>query len=197
MAARDEQAAAGGIDRREAIRRAALLAGVVVSPRWLAAVEGRPLATVQAQAPARYLTPAQFALVTAIAERILPRTDTPGATDVGVPAFIDLLYGEFMTDAERELLTGGLAAVEAAAASTHKAPFPSLGPGRQDSLLREIAEAEEGRDTGSFRLMRAATVLGYFTSEPVGRSVLHYDPVPGGYESCVPIDDVGRRNYTT
>lgn len=196
MAARDGQAAAVGIDRREAIRRAALLAGVIVSPRWLAAVEGRPLATVQAQAAARYLTPAQFALVTAIAERILPRTDTPGATDVGVPAFIDLLYGEFMTDAERELLTGGLAAVEAAA-STHKAPFASLGPGRQDGLLREIAKAEEGRDTGSFRLMRAATVLGYFTSEPVGRSVLHYDPVPGGYESCVPIDDVGRRNYST
>lgn len=193
MAARDEQTPERGIDRREAIRRAALLAGVVVSPRWLAAVEGRP----PAQATANSLTAAQLALVTAIGERILPRTDTPGATDVGVPAFIDLLYGEFMTGAERELLTSGLAAVETAATSTHRTPFVNLDPERQDTLLRGIAKAEEARDAGFFRQMRAATVLGYFTSEPVGRNVLHYDPVPGRYEPCVPIDEVGRRNYTT
>lgn len=197
MAARDEHAPERGIDRREAIRRAALLAGVVVSPGWLAAVEARPLAQAQTQAQPKYLTPAQFALVTAIAERILPRTDTPGATDVGVPAFIDLLYGEFMTDAERTLLTSGLADVETAATAAHKAPFAGLAPDRQDVLLREIAKAEEGRDAGFFRQMRAVTVLGYFTSEPVGRNVLHYDPIPGRYESCVPIDEVGRRNYTT
>jgi glucoside 3-dehydrogenase (cytochrome c) hitch-hiker subunit len=39
-------------------------------------------------------------------------------------------------------------------------------------------------------------VLGYFTSEQVGRNVLHYDPVPGRYEACIPIDQVGRRNWT-
>jgi tRNA-dihydrouridine synthase B len=32
----------------------------------------------------------------AIADRILPRTSTPGARGVGVPAFIDRLYGEFI-----------------------------------------------------------------------------------------------------
>jgi hypothetical protein len=40
-------------------------------------------------------------------------------------------------------------------------------------------------------------VFGYFTSEQVGRNVLHYDPVPGRYDACVPIDEVGRRNWTT
>jgi hypothetical protein len=40
-------------------------------------------------------------------------------------------------------------------------------------------------------------VLGYFTSEQVGRNVLLYDPVPGRYDGCVPIDQVGRRNWTT
>ena len=47
-------------------------------------------------------------MVSAIADRIIPRTDTPGAADVGVPAFIDLLYGQFMTEAERKMLTDGL-----------------------------------------------------------------------------------------
>lgn len=179
------------IGRREAIRRAALLAGVVLSPEWLTFVaKARPLAQ------ARYLAPAQAAIAGAIAERIIPRTDTPGAADVGVPAFIDLLYGEFLTEAERQLLTRGLADVEAAA-SAHGASFQTLAPERQDELLRGIARAEEGRDQSFFSLIRSATVAGYFTSEEVGRNVLHYDPVPGRYDGCLPIDEVGRRNWTT
>ena len=183
-----EQTAAPGISRREAIRRAALLAGVVLSPEWLSFVD-RATPAAQAQS----LTPSQGTLVSAIADRIIPRTDTPGAADVGVPAFIDLLYGQFMTEAERKMLTDGLVEVEAAARSAHGAPFSTLTADRQDVLLRGIARAEEGRDQGFFRLIRSATVLGYFTSEQVGKNVLHYDPVPGRYDSCVPIEQVGRR----
>lgn len=181
-----------GISRREAIRRAALLAGVVVSSEWLTAVD-------QARAPARgsHLTPAQSAIAVAVADRIIPRTDTPGAADVGVLAFIDLLYGEFMTPAERQMLTDGLNEVEAAGKAAHGGPFSTLAADRQDAVLRTIARAEEGRAQGFFRLIRSATVVGYFTSEQVGRNVLHFDPVPGRYEGCIPIDQVGRRNWTT
>ena len=181
------------IGRRDAIRRAALLAGVALSPDWLMAVG-------QATRPAAQgsrLSPAQTAIAGAVADRILPRTDTPGAVDVGVPAFIDLLYGEYMTPAERKLLTDGLNDVDAAARSAHGKGFIILPADGQDALLRAIARAEEGKDQGFFRLIRSATILGYFTSEPVGRNVLHYDPVPGRFEGCVPIDQVGRRSWTT
>lgn len=187
-----EQTGGSGISRREAIRRAALIAGVVLSPDWLSLVD-RAVPAAQAMS----LTPAQGTIVSAIADRIIPRTDTPGAADVGVPAFIDLLYGQYMTDAERQMLTTGLAEVEAAAKSAHGAPFATLTADRQDALLRGIAKAEEGRDQGFFRLIRSATVLGYFTSEQVGKNVLHYDPVPGRYDPCVPIEQVGRRSWTT
>jgi hypothetical protein len=64
-------------------------------------------------------------------------------------------------------------------------------------MLRGIARAEEGRPQSFFGLIRSATVLGYFTSEQVGRNVLLYDPVPGRYDGCIPIEQVGRRNWTT
>ena len=187
-----EQTTSPGISRREAIRRAALAAGVMLSTEWLSIVDG-----VRPAAQATRLSAAQASLAGAIADRIIPRTDTPGAADVGVPAFIDLLYGDFMTPAEQKLLTDGLDGVEAAAKSAHSASFASLAADRQDALLRGIAKAEEGREQGFFRLIKSATILGYFTSEPVGRNVLHYDPVPGSYDGCVPIDQVGRRNWTT
>ena len=193
MVPSDEQTAPSLIGRREAIRRAALLAGVVLTPNWLMAVD--QAARPAAQGPR--LTPAHAAIAGAVADRILPRTDTPGAADVGVGAFIDLLYGEFMSPAERQLLTEGLTAVDTAARTAHGGAFHTLTADRQDALLRTIARAEEGNEQGFFRLIRSATILGYFTSEQVGRNVLHYDPVPGRYDGCVPIDQVGRRNWHT
>jgi hypothetical protein len=187
-----EPADASLLSRREAIRRAALLAGVALSADWLTAV-GR----AQAPAAKTYLAVAQGATLSAAAERILPRTDTPGALDVGVPAFIDFLYGEVMTPAEQKLLVSALGEIDAAAKAAHGAPFPSLTPPQQDAVLRGIATAQQGRDASSFALLRSATILGYFTSEQVGKTVLHYDPVPGAYDGCVPIDQVGRRNWTS
>ncbi|MGH9310858.1 MAG: gluconate 2-dehydrogenase subunit 3 family protein [Vicinamibacterales bacterium] len=192
MDAPSETKAAHAIDRREAIRRAALLAGVTLSPRWLTLAESAALPAQQA-----YLAPAQATIAAAIVDRIIPRTDTPGAADVGVPAFIDRLYGEFMSDTERQLLVKGLTDVEAAAKSAHGTSFSSLPASRQDEVLQGIAKAEQDREQGAFALIRSVTVLGYFTSEQVGRNVLHYDPVPGRYDACVPIDEVGRRNWTT
>jgi gluconate 2-dehydrogenase gamma chain len=180
------------IGRREAIRRAALLAGVALSPEWLSIV-GR----AQTPATRTYLTAAQGPLVSAAAERILPRTDTPGAIDAGVPAFIDRFYGEFMTPAERQLLVSALDEIEKAASTAHGASFAALTAAQQDAVLRSIATAQQGRDPSSFGLLRSVTVLGYFTSEQVGKNVLHYDPVPGAYDGCLPIDQVGRRNWTT
>jgi hypothetical protein len=177
--------------RREAIRRAALAAGVMLSADWLSIVDGaRP------RAQGTSLSPSHATLAGAIADRILPRTDTPGAADVGVPAFIELLYRDFMTPAEQKMLADGLDGVETAAKSAGGS-FVTLPANRQDELLRSIAKAEEGREQGFFLLIRSATILGYFTSEQVGKTVLHYDPIPGAYDGCVPIDQVGRRNWTT
>ena len=82
------------ITRREALRRAALFLGVALSPSILS---GALHAAITPGAKGAFLTPVHWDLVTAIAERILPRTDTPGATDVGVPAFVDLMLGKYST----------------------------------------------------------------------------------------------------
>jgi len=180
------------IDRREAIRRGALLFGVALSPEWLSFA-----AVAQTPAARTYLTAAQSPILSAAVERILPRTDTPGAIDVGVPAFLDRFYGEFMGPADQKLFVGVLDEIEAGARTAHSASFASLPAAQQDSVLRSVATAQQGRDPSSFGLLRSVTILGYFTSETVGKQVLHYDPVPGAFDGCIPIDQVGRRNWTT
>jgi hypothetical protein len=102
-----------------------------------------------------------------------------------------------MGPGDRRLLVGVLDEIEKAATTAHGASFVSLPAAQQDAVLRGIATAQQDKAPGSFGLLRSVTILGYFTSEQVGKTVLHYDPVPGAYDGCVPIDQVGRRNWTT
>ena len=41
-----------------------------------------------------------------------------------------------------------------------------------------------------FLRVRELTIVGYFTSETVGKTVLHYDPIPGRYDGCIPLAEV-------
>src|SRR5438309_9511159 len=105
------------IDRREALRRAALLLGGALSASTVAGV----LAGCEARrtpngawAP-RALSSDQLELVATIAEHILPETDTPGARTVGVHRFIDAMLGEGYAGEDRARFFAGLADVDARA----------------------------------------------------------------------------------
>ncbi len=36
-------------------------------------------------------------------------------------------------------------------------------------------------------------IWAYFTSEEIGENVLSYDPIPGKYEPCKPLSEVGNK----
>jgi gluconate 2-dehydrogenase gamma chain len=76
----------GDLDRRGFITNALLAIGVAgaVLPPFEALA--RP-----PRGSARHFTAPRFAVLDALAETIMPRTDTPGARDTDVPARIDRL----------------------------------------------------------------------------------------------------------
>lgn len=183
------------ITRREALRRASLLLGAAFTPSILAAVGGGAPAGA-APAAQNALGESERALIAAAAERILPRTDTPGALDAGVPAFIERMVSAYFTDRERRTFLEGMPELDTLSQSRAGASFARLRPEQQDAVLGALAEAAVGRGTTFYSLLREATIVGYFTSELVGKTVLHYDPVPGRFDACVPISEVGNVNWT-
>jgi hypothetical protein len=134
--------------------------------------------------------------LSAIAERILPRTDTPGALDAGVPAFVDRMFGEFMTAEEKERLTRGVVAIDTAAMRPHQKPFAQLPVAQQDSVLQTAAEAAGDDPKSFFYQIKELTIVGYFTSELVGKNVTNYLPIPGPFRGCVPIAETGNKAWT-
>jgi gluconate 2-dehydrogenase gamma chain len=110
------------------------------------------------QAPRyRALTAAQANDFGAIADRILPPDDAPGARDVGVVFFADRMLAGFGAD-QKPAFDKALADVNAAArARVGSASFAANTTKQQDDVLKSI-EMTEG-----FGLLRAVTVAGYFS----------------------------------
>ena len=151
-------------------------------------VHRRLRGTAAAESP-RALDSTQHQLVSTIADLILPRTDTPGATDVGVPQFIDLLLAEWYTAEERGDFLAGLSDLEERCRRRYGAPFAELSEERRVELLRALdgKPGEKRTAEQSFGRLKSLTLYGYFTSEPVMKEVLKSPVIPGRYSGCFPL----------
>jgi gluconate 2-dehydrogenase gamma chain len=187
------------IDRREALRRAALLLGGALAAPTVAGVlagcEARHMPD-GAWKP-RALTPDQADLIATIADHILPETDTPGARAVGVHRFIDAMLAESYPTEDRERFLAGLADVDARARRTCGRAFLQCATTDQRALLVQLDREAFATPTGPdeapfFRTMKELTLVGYYTSEIGATRELRHAAVPGRFEGCVPLSAIGR-----
>lgn len=134
------------------------------------------------------LSAAELELVTTIGDLILPRTDSPSASDVAVPAFIDRMMADWYDDGERADFRRGLEAVEARARDRHRTGFAGLTEAQQTALLGELdgRTGPEGSAERTFGRLKSLTIYGYFTSERVQKEVLQTVIIPGRFAGCVP-----------
>lgn len=139
--------------------------------------------------PGRALTAAQLALVTSLADTILPRTDTPGALDVGVPAFVDLLVGEWYGDADRDQLLTGLDGFDARCVTAAGKSFAELAQPEREAFLATIDGKPGGTGTveGAYSRLKEAVVYGYVTSEQIATRLATMPIIPGRFDGCVPV----------
>jgi gluconate 2-dehydrogenase gamma chain len=191
------------IDRRELIHRAAMLLGSALSSGTVAGILGGCASTPQAAGdkPA-FFTPNEAKTVAVISEHILPRTDTPGAIDLGVPGFIDKMLAGYYLDRQRAIVRAGLARVETDAKAAHGQGFTALTPDQQIELMKiyDREAYEQNRRNASnpdadphfFRLLKELTTVGYFTTEYGASKYLNYAPIPGPYRADVPYSELGK-----
>lgn len=188
------------MQRRDVLRLLATGTALQLAPaKWLAfAREARAL--LASQAAPRTLNAHQAATVTTMAELILPRTDTPGATDVGATAFIDLILTEWYEEPERTRFLTGLADVDARSQKLFARNFVDCSALDQSDILtalgaRMLEEAEQKRDqpfafgaapsdTNFYSMLRRLVLTAYYTSEAGATQALHFEMIPDRYEGC-------------
>lgn len=187
------------MDRREAIKRTALFTGFALSGSVISAVlQGcKP----EAKGPLadwmpKFFTKEEGLAMAEMAECILPRTDTPGAKDVFVHEFVDLMARDCMDAGEQQKFRDGFAQLLAGCEQANSKPFHECSPeeqlaflNAQDKAAVEIAKANPNlkpEDYPFFLMFKQLILIGYFTSETVGKEVLAYLPIPGRFEPCMP-----------
>ena len=165
------------VSRRAFLERSAGAAGAAwarVALPSLAAISQAAIAAKEEAQPFTILGDDEAAEFAAVADRIIPTTDTPGATEAGVIYFMDQSFGTFFAPM-LPMLRGGLEQIQSGIADGKR--FSDLSADEQDALL------EENEQTPFFGLMRMITFAGFFglseyggNKDGVGWKLLGMDP---------------------
>ncbi len=141
----------------------------------------------------RFFTADETAAVEALAEAIIPETDTPGARAAAVHQYIDWMVSRAEEGegpaALPEIMRGGLAWLDRRSVGLYGQRFVDADPQRQTDLLARLAAdppQEEAAGVDLFRHVRRLTISGYYRSEIGMRQELGYagKQYLTGFEGC-------------
>lgn len=183
--------------RREALRRTAAITGLAVSSSVGMGLLKGCTPSGKPTWPPIFLKQNEIKLISAIADTILPKTETVGALEVHVPEFIDLMLRDCYKKEEQTSFRAGLSSFNTMVGNEYSNTFEDCS---QDEKAK-IIEAEEDRSAEQFQqtykksfyqTVKELTLLGFFTSERVMSNLLNYNPIPGRYDGCIPLANDSR-----
>lgn len=192
----------GMMDRRALMARAMLLLGATAAASACSAtgaIEPTPVA-----ANPRF-TASQMALLRAVAERIIPTTDTPGAGAAGVPERLDGMMVTWASPETRAALASALAGIDALGGAGR--PFASLPVDEQHRLL-EAHDARAMQPSGvvevefisarslpvdpDYGRLKGLIVTLYYLSQAAMTQELVYTHIPGRWDRSIPVTPATR-----
>lgn len=108
-------------------------------------------------------------LIAAMAEGIIPATDSPGAIGAGVPDFVAMMYGEWLLPEEQDKFRSSLASWQAEARTKYGKDFADCSAADRLAMLSGWDAAAEKVPPGGakppFAMFKALTIAGYYTSQ--------------------------------
>ncbi len=187
------------MDRRQALQRAGLVLGYAISAPVIAGIMNGCKSTPELTYKPVFFTEEQAGLVSEVAAIIIPKTDTPGAKEVGVPAFIDQLIKQCYKKEDQDRFLAGLAEFDEGAKKAYGDSFMDLDPAKQKEYVKkthdaalDAVKAGTVKDKPFILVAKELTVVGFYTSEEGASKILQYAPVPGAFHGCVPMAEVGK-----
>ena len=154
------------VSRRRFLKSSGALTGaslLKIGVPTLIAITEAACSAKQEAAPFTVLSIADAADLAAIAARIMPSTDTPGATEAGVIYFIDRALGAEMQGMQKSLQSGlGSLNAQVASKQSDIDRFAGLNDDAQDELLTKIEDGD------FFNSMWMLTMTGFFAMSSYG-----------------------------
>ena len=134
---------------------------------------------------ARFLSPLRFAVLDALAETIMPRTDTPGARDALVPQRFDALMQNWASADTQAKFTVLLDEAEAMARTAGAKGLAVMPAARQLELVTAFDRTKFADP--AYRKFKNLILSLYYISEPGATQELRYEHTPGAWEPSIPV----------
>lgn len=179
------------MNRREILKYTAYLTGATVSAPLISVIMSgckTDSLAEEATSTLNFFSEADFKLVRTVVDLILPKTDSPSASEVGVHNTIDHMLGlVYSKEAQTKFKNGFVAFTKYLNEVSSKKGEPTL------EILQQLQQSkkEDNQDArNTFLDIKQQTIAYYLTSEEIGTKYLNYLPVPGKYESCISLEEV-------
>lgn len=137
-------------------------------------------------------SPDQLALLEQVTGTMIPVTDTPGAIEAGVPAFIQQMLCDWGTATTRHNFIAVLERIEKHAWNRYGGAFVTLPGERRLDIMREVDAEGITRQDPAYSRFKWLVLAGYYQSELGATQELRYELVPGAWRACLPLAEVGR-----
>lgn len=202
------------MNRRDLIKNISLTFGyAIAAPTVLSALES--CSKKDKTWEALFLSDTEKNYVSHLVDIILPVTDIPGGLDIQLPQFVDMMLNDMLSAEEKETFAEGSNLF----ATSFKVKFDKditeagkeeinqlfkgffdITAEKKSKVLRRQAmgisqvDPSEKEDFLRYNFLiqvRSLSLFGYFTSEKIGKEVLNFDPIPGAYDPCIPVADIG------
>ncbi|NNG09891.1 MAG: gluconate 2-dehydrogenase subunit 3 family protein [Arenibacter sp.] len=201
------------MDRRKALKNMGLALGyTVATPTLISIVQSCKNDAAITWTP-DFLSPTEGSMLTQLVDIILPKTDTPSASEVQVHIFIDRFADQVMKKEQQDLFKMTMGKfLDKALQDSGKKEIADLGPEHLEPVLSAALKISKEDEAKKFKVinaytesvkagetaslddevsrfafannLRGLTILAYKSSEYVGENVLSYLPVPGEYIAC-------------
>jgi hypothetical protein len=207
------------MDRRKVLKNMGLAMGyTIATPTLISLLQSCKTEPTITWAP-EFFTMEQGSVLTRLVDIILPKTDTPSASEVQVDIFIDRFADQVMEKEQQDLFKMSMSKfIDKALDDSGKEKVEDLTPENLELVLATTlkvtkeeqvaymdkinnynvaladgkeASLEDGVSRFAFaNNLRGMTIWGYKTSEYVGEEVLAYLPVPGEYVGCADLEEL-------
>jgi hypothetical protein len=130
-----------------------------------------------------YFSNTEFSLISNMVDFFIPKTETPGAVDMKVPQFIDIIISEtFNIDSKNNLSNKLKLLIE---------DFKSKNVNLLDynSLKSKfVSDFNNKTHREIYNQIRDLAVWGFKTSKEIALNTLNYNPIPGYQLGCIDIN---------
>ncbi|WP_165356450.1 gluconate 2-dehydrogenase subunit 3 family protein [Sphingosinicella sp. BN140058] len=164
------------VDRRMLLRSAILLVG-----GSLTGLPEMALAQAAEAAEAPFFTPAQTAVLAEYADIMIPRTDTPGAKDAGVPENFDALMRHWASEQRRDDFRALVEEIGGAGLLSRPAGAERL------AFVRGFDADKLKKGDPVYGKFKELVMTLYYLSEAGATKELRYELVPGKWEPATTI----------